>query len=267
MKSYNEMANDVFRRIDRYKTEQQRKRKVLTRTITSLCCVCLVALMGIRIWQSDWFNTKPPISLNDSVIIGEKDCFGPGETENQLSGDNNNEYPDLTLLSFSEWQQDANVVWGDGAALKGNLSAGMSVELGKTLISNELKTAFRSGNVNTVYAVMVDFTPMSEKNILIEGKTTTEWNGEITALTAKGKNDEAKAIAQKINQAKENSYFEQLKRFKTKFASIGMGVYHEELGCTIDNCVFYTFATQEQIEKFACASDEAFIFTSAIRFK
>lgn len=56
MKNYDEMANDVFRRIDEYRVEQKRKRKVVARTVTSLCCVCLVSLMGVGIWQSGIFG-------------------------------------------------------------------------------------------------------------------------------------------------------------------------------------------------------------------
>lgn len=149
----------------------------------------------------------------------------------------------------------------------GNVSTGINVDLGKTFISNELNNAFKTGDDNTVYAVMVDFTPMLKTNILIDGKTISEWEGEIEALVAQDKNIEAKEIAQKIKQAKEDSYFEQLKEFETKFASMGLGVYHENWGCTIDNCIFYTFATREQIENFECAPNEAFVFTSAIRFK
>ncbi len=74
MKSYDETVNSVFKRIDDYKIAQKRKRKIIIRTVTPICCVSLVVLLGIGLWQSDIFN-KPPATLNDSIIIGEQDYF------------------------------------------------------------------------------------------------------------------------------------------------------------------------------------------------
>lgn len=64
MKNYNEMANDVFHRITEYKTVQKRKRKILTRIITPLCVICLIALMGVGVWQNGLFDraSPPPIA-------------------------------------------------------------------------------------------------------------------------------------------------------------------------------------------------------------
>ena len=47
MKNYNEMANDVFRRIGEYETAERNKRKIMKKTILPICCLCLVALLGI----------------------------------------------------------------------------------------------------------------------------------------------------------------------------------------------------------------------------
>lgn len=288
MKNYNEMATDVFRRIDEYKVEQNRKKRVAALTITSLCFMCLIAVIGFGTWNSGLFDLDAQIT--NSSDVENKDFTSQSETVNQQASnnatsssninadttqsqnipqqsENNNTLPNLSLPSLSQWQQDANVVWGSGSALKGNNSTGISVDLGKILITPELKSSFTLGKKNTIYAVMVDFTPMAKNDILIEGKAIAEWNNEVKALAAQGKNTEAKAIAQKIREAEEKTYFEQIEELKPRFASMGLGVYHENYGCTIYNCIFYTFATQEQIEQFKCNSDEAFIFTNAVRFK
>ena len=47
----------------------------MKRTIMPICCFCLAALLGIGLWQGDFFNSKPPITLDDSTIIGEKDTI------------------------------------------------------------------------------------------------------------------------------------------------------------------------------------------------
>ncbi len=51
MKNYDELTNDLLERRNRYVTDQKRKRKTVISVATSLCCVCLVALLGIGVWQ------------------------------------------------------------------------------------------------------------------------------------------------------------------------------------------------------------------------
>ena len=89
MKNYNEMANDVFRRIGEYETAERNKRKIMKKTILPICCLCLVALLGIGLWQGDFFNSKPPIDINDSTNIGEKDWIDDkdGSGNNDIDGD------------------------------------------------------------------------------------------------------------------------------------------------------------------------------------
>lgn len=58
MKSYNEIADSIFERRDKYIAQQKAKRKIIIRTVTSLCCICLVALIGFGIWQSGSLNNS-----------------------------------------------------------------------------------------------------------------------------------------------------------------------------------------------------------------
>ncbi len=81
MKNYKEIANSVFERREQYETEKIKKRKIIKRTVTPICCVCLVALLGFGVWQSGLLKKQPIQSAEDSVIIGEKDWYGPGEDE------------------------------------------------------------------------------------------------------------------------------------------------------------------------------------------
>ncbi len=176
-------------------------------------------------------------------------------------------YPDLSTLTLSQWLDSDRVVWLAGSPTKGNISTGKTIELGQTLIDEKLISAFNENAQDTVYAVMVDFTSMRKDDYVFEDKKLSEWTAEKDSLIALGKMVDAKLIAQKINQAKEAYYFSMLENFEEKFASMGLGIYHEERGYTIDNCIFYTFATRSQIEEFVCAPSEAFIFSPAVRFK
>lgn len=58
MKSYNEIADSIFERRDKYIAQQKAKRKIIIRTVTSLCCICLIALIGFGIWQSGSLNNS-----------------------------------------------------------------------------------------------------------------------------------------------------------------------------------------------------------------
>lgn len=79
MKNYNEMANDVLRRIGEHQTLQIKRRKVMKKVILPICCFCLVALLGTVLWKGNFFGNKELIALEDSTVIGEKDYVEPNE--------------------------------------------------------------------------------------------------------------------------------------------------------------------------------------------
>ena len=83
MKNCDEMVNNLFERREQYVAKQKRKRKMMIRRALAVCGVGLVALVGIGGWQSGWFHTEPPVTVNDSTIVGEKDCIGPDDIEQQ----------------------------------------------------------------------------------------------------------------------------------------------------------------------------------------
>ena len=82
MKNYNEMANDVLRRIGEHETEQRNRRKVMKKVIIPICSLCLVAILGIGLWQGDFFSKTPPSQLDDLSITGEQNYIEP-ETSSQ----------------------------------------------------------------------------------------------------------------------------------------------------------------------------------------
>ena len=84
MKNYNEMANDVLRRIGEHETLQKNRRKVMKKVMLPICCFCLVSLLGLGIWQGDFFEGTKPIKMENSDIVGEKDYVEPDKS-NQTS--------------------------------------------------------------------------------------------------------------------------------------------------------------------------------------
>ena len=82
MKNYDETTNDLLERRDRYVADQKKKRKKVMGVATSLCCFCLVALLGFGMWQGGMFNTTPPDqTLEDALYPGIKDNFDESRGE------------------------------------------------------------------------------------------------------------------------------------------------------------------------------------------
>lgn len=81
MKNYEEVTNDLLERRNRYVVEQKRKKKRVTEIITSLCCVCLVALVGIGVWQSGILTDKN-MFLKDDIKHKTEDYTAEGDQNN-----------------------------------------------------------------------------------------------------------------------------------------------------------------------------------------
>lgn len=227
-----------------------------------IIAILLLHLPGNNLPNNSISSTQP--NKNNSAVSNTENNITP----TQYPIDNpKKDYPDLATLSLTQWLSSDRVVWAAGSPTKGSISSGKIIELGQILIDDKLISAFNENDEDTVYAVMVDFTSMCNDDFVFEGQKISEWVAEKDRLIALKKMVDAKLIAQKISQAKEVYYFSMLEKFKETFASMGLGIYHEDRGCTIDNCIFYTFATRSQIEEFACDSTQAFIFSSAVRFK
>ncbi len=100
MKNYNEMADEVFRRRDEYDLKKKYTRKKSVKLSVSLACMALVLFAGVGILQKGKIDDNPQKNLfgeddvlqddstvlkdeeqtiADSIVIGEKDYYGPAE--------------------------------------------------------------------------------------------------------------------------------------------------------------------------------------------
>ena len=76
MKSYEEMAETVFRRIDEYKERQKKRRKVIYTASATLACACLVAAVSFAAWKMK--PNEPPMSLGaDETSATENNRSNP----------------------------------------------------------------------------------------------------------------------------------------------------------------------------------------------
>lgn len=94
MKTYDEMAENVFRRRDEYITKKREIRKKTVRLSVSFACMALVMVAGFGVWQNGRIENNPLNSteineqtdntkgkedqtIEDSTISGERDYYGP----------------------------------------------------------------------------------------------------------------------------------------------------------------------------------------------
>ena len=119
-----------------------------------------------------------------------------------------------------------------------------------------------------VFAVMVDFSSMICKDtFLVDGISLAAMEARVQELVANGQAEEAKKLYQKIREAREAYYFQCIHNFTPQFKAYGLGIYHEKWGYTLDGCIFYTFATKEQIENLQAQPHQAFYLRIAVRYK
>ena len=71
MKNYCEMASDVLGRIKAYETERRNRRKTIGRRTALLCSLCLVAAIGIGIWQNKLPTAMPTAPTGTEETVGD----------------------------------------------------------------------------------------------------------------------------------------------------------------------------------------------------
>ncbi len=112
MKDYNEMAESVLNRRDKYIAEKRKKLKSLTAVIS---CSCLLTLLGLGVFQSEVLNIKPTAPQNvttdgNNTTVPSSDSGGREliiETTGGIVSDgtnkiNPNAAADLTLEALYE---------------------------------------------------------------------------------------------------------------------------------------------------------------------
>ena len=114
MKNYDELTNDLLERRDRYVADQKKKRKRVMGVATSLCCFCLVALLGFGMWQGGMFNTTPPDqTLEDALYPGIKDNFDESKGESPDNPSANNKIEINTINGISADRMNINIAVDD----------------------------------------------------------------------------------------------------------------------------------------------------------
>ncbi len=102
MKNYNEIANDIFERRERYVAERREKRRSFVRITSAVGSFVLVALLGVGIWQSGLLTPDSPSVIGGTSDNDSSESNTGVEKPNVpvIWGNNNGESEDA---GFSEW--------------------------------------------------------------------------------------------------------------------------------------------------------------------
>lgn len=68
MKSYDEIANSIFERRDKYITTQKRKRRIIISTVAPTLCCCIVIITSFKLWEIGFFNNNIPVIYNSENV-------------------------------------------------------------------------------------------------------------------------------------------------------------------------------------------------------
>lgn len=68
MKNYEEMAHDVFQRINEYDVKKKKQRKIAVRTAATVCPACIIAVAGFGIWQNVGFSPNNNMFMESSIV-------------------------------------------------------------------------------------------------------------------------------------------------------------------------------------------------------
>lgn len=195
---------------------------------------------------------------------------------------------DFSGINIENWLNNPDVIWGDTEIKGGDSSE--KIALGSILISDDLNKLMKSGNLNDVYAVMVDFSSCIDENELLNweynGNTISELQSEYSKLSSftdetytyigsdgiehteylssNDKKEEIKKIKLAINEIKAVYYDMKIQQFSDSFHKNGLEIYK---GGGEVNTIFYTFTNKTLLKEFVCKGNEAFIFYPASYFK
>lgn len=81
MKNYDETISTVFDRIGQYHKHQKRKKEIVVRTVTPLCCLCAIAVIGFAIWGQGKTPDTPQFTMEESLSTTMPTVTSPSMTE------------------------------------------------------------------------------------------------------------------------------------------------------------------------------------------
>lgn len=100
MKSYDEIANNIFKRRDEHIAKQKRKKRIIINTVTPILGCYIVLITSFGLWKSGFFSNNTPISESSQNVSdnSDNDFF---EDDNSSVPPNDTSSKDSSLNSSS----------------------------------------------------------------------------------------------------------------------------------------------------------------------
>ncbi len=222
MKNSNEMFNSLLERRDRYIAEQRKKRKAVIRTATPVCCLCLVVMLGVSIWQSG--------------LLGQPDVPIQGDTSGQIGG---------SVGGTSDTQSPSSPAKGDEPGQNSSSVGGASVAQSP------------SSSAKDEYAVYTDSVKLPENTsdvamdvlgcIVYKGKVYTQsfYVNDIDSAIAE------KLVGEYVGEAKGTlDEWSSQEEYATEFASTYSGSVYKVNGYSEDFrlCIYVDFGDEQVLQ-------------------
>ena len=138
MKNYNEMANDVLRRIKENEVIKKKKRKMYTKYAVSIAAMLVVTVLGFKVW-----DIANPSIMND-IEIGETNNT---EVDNMHTDDAQNQEHQIPVVV------DKDVVWGTSDNSDSAEMEFAVTEWNGKNVSSRLCASFEKDEENRIFAI------------------------------------------------------------------------------------------------------------------
>lgn len=114
MKSYDEIANSIFERRDKYIANQKKKKQIIISIVTPVLCCCVVLITSFGLWNNGFFNNNIPVIDNSQNI---SDNFSSGNNQNSNTNNSN------TLQSNNSSSNPSNNSSSQGGFTSDNITS------------------------------------------------------------------------------------------------------------------------------------------------
>ncbi len=272
MKSYEEIAEGVLSKRDKYLTKRRAKQKMIIRTVSVTSLFAAAAFTAVGIYGSgllsDDFHIVPEAS---SEHAGSTTETAETQTDEYVSLSKDSEYDSFDsdtvhITPLSDPLNDPSVIWGMNES-KGEISSDITAPMGSIYFSDSLEKLIENNDSSAVFAVRVDFSPC----ITTAETESFVYNGN-TIITLRERLDisDKESVTEykrKMNEIRKEFYYVKTLSFSDTFRNAGITIYTPDTETYISSNCFLVFATSEQLNEITCSTEEAFILFPASKLK
>ncbi len=108
MKSYDEIANSIFERRNKYVAKQKRKKRIIICTVTPAICCCIVLITSFGLWKNGFFSDD--INYSDGLQnVSDKNSSVTNNQNNSSSGTSNSSNSSTTSSSDKQNSNESSI--------------------------------------------------------------------------------------------------------------------------------------------------------------